>query len=122
MNTAEQATRGLYEQLEPGDRVEVVHSESAGGHPPVHQLDTRPKERRDADRLGHDERRLQKGTHIDDLEQPEKIVAADPQCRDDQEDGDEAHTSHEPDAENLERTESHTTCHGHKRSKQKGKH
>lgn len=30
MNTAEQATRGLYEQLEPGDRVEVVHGVTVG--------------------------------------------------------------------------------------------
>ncbi len=30
MNTAEQATRSLYEQLEPGDRVEVVHGVTVG--------------------------------------------------------------------------------------------
>jgi hypothetical protein len=30
MNTAEQATRNLYEQLEPGDRVEVVHGVTVG--------------------------------------------------------------------------------------------
>ena len=30
MNTAEQATRGLYEQLEPGDRVDVVHGVTVG--------------------------------------------------------------------------------------------
>jgi len=30
MNTAEQATRGLYEQLEPGDRVVVVHGVTVG--------------------------------------------------------------------------------------------
>ncbi len=30
MNTADQATRGLYEQLEPGDRVEVVHGVTVG--------------------------------------------------------------------------------------------
>jgi len=30
MNTAEQATRSLYQQLEPGDRVEVVHGVTVG--------------------------------------------------------------------------------------------
>jgi (p)ppGpp synthase/HD superfamily hydrolase len=30
MNTAEQATRSLYEQLKPGDRVEVVHGVTVG--------------------------------------------------------------------------------------------
>ena len=30
MNTAEQAPRNLYEQLEPGDRVEVVHGVTVG--------------------------------------------------------------------------------------------
>lgn len=30
MNTAELATRSLYEQLEPGDRVEVIHGVTVG--------------------------------------------------------------------------------------------
>jgi (p)ppGpp synthase/HD superfamily hydrolase len=30
MNTAEQVTRSLYQQLEPGDRVEVVHGVTVG--------------------------------------------------------------------------------------------
>ncbi len=30
MNTAEQATRSLYQQLEPGARVEVVHGVTVG--------------------------------------------------------------------------------------------
>lgn len=30
MNTAERETRSLYEQLEPGDRVEVIHGVTVG--------------------------------------------------------------------------------------------
>ncbi len=30
MNAAEQASRNIYEQLEPGDRVEVVHGVTVG--------------------------------------------------------------------------------------------